>query len=182
MNAFTDAAQMSATEGTRAATVGGKATPLEECEAALYQHDGEIIMPQPNMLRCIMDAGKFFKAGRSKVTTQKSSLIPACVSIEELYVPVVSESGWKVDSRPVRIPATGGRILRHRPCFDDWELSFTAELDTEIIAPKLFREIVDTAGKRIGLGDFRPDCKGMYGKFKVTRWEEVKVKPVAVAA
>jgi hypothetical protein len=37
--------------------------------------------------------------------------------------------------------------------------------------PKLFREIVDAAGKRIGLGDFRPATKGPFGKFVVTSWE-----------
>ena len=175
MHAFTDAAQIAATEGTRNSAVGGTEEPREQAESCLYtDNDGNPIIPQPNLLRCIMDAGKFFKNGRSKVTTQKSSLIPACVDIAELAIPLVSENGWKVDTRPVRIPATGGRILRHRPCFDDWRLTFTLELDTEIISPKLLREIVDAAGKRIGLGDFRPDTKGPFGKFKVVHWEEQK--------
>ena len=39
---------------------------------------------------------------------------------------------------------------------------------------KLAREIMDAAGKRIGLGDFRPDCKGPFGKFVVTKWKESK--------
>ena len=34
-----------------------------------------------------------------------------------------------------------------------------------------FREIVDAAGSRVGLGAFRPDCKGPYGKFVVVSWE-----------
>jgi hypothetical protein len=41
-----------------------------------------------------------------------------------------------------------------------------------MLGVKLFREVVDAAGKRIGLGDFRPDCKGPYGRFSVTRWQE----------
>lgn len=39
-----------------------------------------------------------------------------------------------------------------------------------MITAGLFREIVDAAGKRIGLGDFRPACKGPFGKFVVTSW------------
>ena len=54
--------------------------------------------------------------------------------------------------------------------FNDWALDITVELDTELINVKLFREIVDVAGKRIGLGDFRPDNKGPFGKFVVTAW------------
>lgn len=71
----------------------------------------------------------------------------------------------------MRIPSTGGRILCHRPCFHDWKLSFTIDLDTDIIGVKLLREILDAAGKRIGLGDFRPACKGPFGKFVVTNWK-----------
>jgi hypothetical protein len=172
-NRFTDEAQMSATSGTSLATVGSKGTPLEQAEKCLYvsAHDGALIIPQPNLFRCLLDAGKFFKAGKSKVTTQKSSLISACLELNEVEYPIGHDEPWTVDTRSVRIPATGGRILRHRPCFYDWRLSFVAELDDTVISLELFRDIVDKAGSAIGLGDFRPDCKGPFGKFRVTHWD-----------
>ena len=171
-NAFTDAAQQAATNGTRAATIGNKGTPREQASSKLYlDSKGKPCIPQPNLLRCIIDAGKFFKAGKSKVTTIKSSLIPACVDIEGIDVPLQHLDEWSVDSRPVRIPATGGRIVANRPRFDDWKLSFTMMLDDSVMTVELLREIVDAAGSRIGLGDFRPDCKGPFGKFKVTKWQ-----------
>jgi hypothetical protein len=77
-----------------------------------------------------------------------------------------------VDTRPVRIPTTGGRILCHRPCFNDWRLTCTLSIDPDLISLRLVRDVVDAAGKRIGLGDFRPDCKGPFGKFVVTSWSE----------
>lgn len=171
VHAFTDEAQMSATSGNRAVATGDRGTPHDQAAAALYvSESGAPIIPQPNLFRCIIDAGKFFKAGKSKVTTIKSSLIPACLSIEELEIPILHREDWTVDQRPVRIPSTGGRIIRYRPCFHDWALAFTADLDTDIVSLNLLREIVDAAGKRIGLGDFRPDCKGPFGKFVVTEW------------
>lgn len=180
LHRFTDQAQMDATNGTRSSVTGDPGSPKAQAEAALYTDDeGRVVIPQPNLFRAIIDAGKFFKAGKSKVTTQKSSLIPACVEIEELVIPIEHTEPWTVHTRPVRIPSTGGRILRHRPSFNDWRLSFTLNIDTEIIAPKLMREIVDAAGKRIGLGDFRPDCKGPFGKFVVVRWEELKAAKAA---
>ncbi len=179
-NKFTDEAAMAASNGTRVATIGDKGTPREQAEKKLYLgEEGNPMIPQPNLFRCLIDAGTFFKAGKSKVTTQKSSLIPACVEIEGIEIPLLSREGWDVDTRAVRIPSTGGRILAHRPSFNDWGLSFSVELDTTIIHPKLFRELVDAAGKRIGLGDFRPACKGPFGKFVVTRWEEVEAKKSA---
>jgi hypothetical protein len=174
-NRFTDAAQEKATNGVGISTIGNRGTPQEIAESKLYLDlDGEPMIPQPNLLRCIIDAGKFFKAGKSKVTTIKSSLIPSCVEIEGVCIKIHHEQPWKVDSRPVRIPSTGGRILAHRPCFDDWRLDFELILDETIIAARMLRDIVDAAGKRIGLGDFRPDCKGPFGRFVVTEWKEIK--------
>jgi len=171
-NKFTDEAQEKATSGNTVSTVGDRGTPREIAESKLYTDlDGNTCIPQPNILRCIIDAGKYFKAGKSKVTTQKSSLIPSCVDIEGVSYKIEHTEPWTVDTRPVRIPATGGRILCHRPCFNDWKLTLEIILDTTVLSVKLLREIVDKAGRAIGLGDFRPDCKGPFGKFKVTLWE-----------
>lgn len=182
-NAFGDEAAMAATNGTRLSSVGDKGTPQEQATKKLYVgHDGKPMIPQPNLFRCIIDAGIYFKAGKSKVTTQKSSLIPACVEIDGIEIPIEHSEPWQVDTRAVRIPSTGGRILCHRPCFNDWRLSFTAMVDEDMMSPKLFRDIVDAAGKRIGLGDFRPSCKGPFGKFVVVSWVEEKDEPARLAA
>ena len=175
-NRFTDEAAMSATSGNRVSMVGDRGSPREQAEKKLYRARGDsdqLIIPGPNMFRCIIDAGIFFKAGKSKITTQKTSILSYAFAIEEAEIPIVSRDGWDVDTRAVRIPSTGGRILAHRPSFNDWRLTFTVDLDTEVIGIKLFREIVDAAGKKIGLGDFRPATKGPYGRFVVTTWEVI---------
>lgn len=172
-NRFTDKAQMSATSGDRQSAVGERGTPLEQAAEKLYiGHDEKPMIPQPNLFRCLIDAGVFYKIGKSKVTTQKTSMIPACVEIEELELLIEHKEPWTVDTRAVRIPATGGRILCHRPCFYDWRLTFTLKLDTEMLSAKMLREITDAAGKRIGLGDFRPATKGPFGRFVVVEWRE----------
>ena len=172
MHRFGDADQMAATAGTRSSISTDAQTPTELAEQSLYRDEAGVVgLPGPNVFRALIDAGTFFKVGRSKVTTQKSSILPAACSLDELFLPVTPDT-WKVDTRPVRIPATGGRILRHRPCFDKWSLVFHLQLDTALIGPKLMREIVDAAGQRIGLGDFRPACKGPFGKFLVLEWKE----------
>lgn len=171
-NRFTDQAQQTATSGNRSSVIGERLTPREDAEERLYVNgNADPIIPQPNLLKCLMEGGKYFKMGKSKVTTIKSSIIPACVMILPASIDIEHKEPWEVDTRPVRIPSTGGRILRHRPMFNDWALEFSIELDEEIMSLKLLREVVDTAGKRIGLGDFRPETKGPYGRFVVTKWE-----------
>ena len=179
-NRFTDAAQIAATNGTSSALRGDKGTPKEQAEPKLYtDEEGNFVIPQPNIYRCIIDAGKYFKNGKSKVTTIKSSMIPSCVDLEGLYFPIQHNEEWQVDTRPVRNPSTGGRFLCYRPCFNDWALSFTIMLDNSVMSESLLRDIVDKAGSAIGLGDFRPDCKGPFGKFVVTKWNSIDLKKAA---
>lgn len=181
-NKFTDAAAEASSSGTRGSgSAKDRGTPLEIAEAKLYVGlDGKPMIPQPNLLRCLVEGGRFHKVGKTQLTTAKTSHLYACVSVEGTEIPLVHQQPWKVDTRAVRIPSTGGRILAHRPMFDDWALEFEVLLDTSILGAKVFRMVVDDAGNRIGLGDFRPATKGPYGRFVVTRWEEIR-ELVAVA-
>jgi hypothetical protein len=182
MNSFKGTAY-DGTSGSSAAKDFG--TPLQQAQEKLYiGMDGKsLVMPQPNIFSCIVEGGKFFKNGKSKVTTLKTSLIPSCVffpdveysleyygTLEVWAMATSAPSDWSVDSRPIRNPSTGGRILRHRPIIHDWRFTFSVELDTNEMSARLFRDIVDAAGSKIGLGDFRPGCKGSYGRWKVTSW------------
>lgn len=175
-NRFTDAAAEASSSGTRGSgSAKDRGTPLEIAESKLYSGlDGKPMIPQPNLLRCLIEGGRFHKTGKTQLTTSKSSHLYACVSIEGAEISLIHTQPWKVDTRAVRIPSTGGRILAHRPMFDDWALEFEVILDTSILGAKVFRMVVDDAGNRIGLGDFRPATKGPYGRFVVTRWEEVR--------
>lgn len=174
-NRFTDAAAEASSNGVRGSGAAqDRGTPLEIAQSKLYIGlDGAPMIPQPNLMRCLVEGGRFHKAGKAQLTTSKSSHMYACVDISGAEIKLIHTQPWKVDTRAVRIPSTGGRILAHRPMFDDWALEFELDLDTSIVGAKVFRMVVDDAGKRIGLGDFRPATKGPYGKFVVTRWEEV---------
>lgn len=173
MHSFTDNDQIAASNGMRASSAAAdRGEVLEQAAAHLYMSaDGKtIIMPQPNIFSCIVSAGRFFKNGKSKITTMKTSLIPACVFFTETEFPLVHD-GWSVDTRAVRIPSTGGRIQRHRPIFHKWGLSFDVQLDTDEMSEKLFRQIVDAAGNKVGLCDFRPETKGPFGRWRVDEWK-----------
>lgn len=173
-NRFYDEAAERATNGaTVVAAAGNKGTPREQSAKKLYPNaEGVPTIPQPNLLRCLVDGGRYFKAGKKQITTKGESLMFACFDIEGAEILIDHQEPWRVDTRAVRIPSTGGRILTHRPMFDDWALTFVADLDETIIDARLIRDIIDAAGKRVGLGDFRPATKGPFGKFVVTHWEQ----------
>lgn len=172
-NKFTDEAAQKATNGSRgSAAASDRGTPREQAEPKLYIGlKGKPTIPQPNLLRCLVEGGRFHKAGKSQLTTARSSMLYSCLAIDGAEFEIEHKEPWRVDTRAVVIPSTRGRILCHRPMFDDWRLTFTIVLDTHILSHKLLRQIIDDAGQRIGLGDFRPATKGPYGRFKVVSWE-----------
>ncbi len=177
LNRFTEEAAEKATRGSTAARRGEPETEYEQSYNALYigtnGFAGKCIIPGFNLARCLMEGGRWHKQGKKQVTTQKSSLVPAAMRILEDEIPIESDQTWDIDTRPIRNPTTGGRILRSRPRFRTWKLQFTIRLNEERISESLIRKIIDDAGQCIGLGDFRPDCKGPFGTFKVTRWKKL---------
>lgn len=179
-NRFHEEAQQKVEGGTALSVNGDRGTPREQAEPKLYTDSaGAPAFPGPNVFSCVIEAGKYHKVGKKQVTTGRSSLVPAGISVVEIEIPLLDADGapatWEVDSRPIVNPATKGRRLAHRPRFDRWRLSFTLEVDASMFDPKFVRTLVDDAGTRIGLGDFRPDRKGPFGKFKVVRWDVIDV-------
>jgi len=187
MNRFTEAAEIKVSGGTAVSFHGDKGTPRAQAEAKRYSDsEGRLYIPGPNIFACLIAAGTFHKAGKSKLTTMKTSLIPAGVIVDDLVCPLTDADGnqikaWEVDSRSVVIPSTGGRIMCHRPRVDDWYLKFTLDVDTTMFSPALVRAVVDDAGKKIGLGDYRPARKGPFGRFVVAHWD-AKADELAKAA
>lgn len=149
-------------------------TPREEATKCAYVDElNRLYLPTNNIYACIINAGKFHKEGKNKVTTARSSLIPAGVMIDEEFSYFSQPTTFEVDSRSVVIPSTGGRIMKHRPRLDNWKLDFTLLLDTKMFTEKTLRLIVDDAGSKVGLGDFRPERKGFFGRFVVTSWKHI---------
>ncbi len=139
----------------------------EQAEQAAYRSkDGGLFVPGINLQRALVSAATFSK-GKGRASLQK--VVAACVIIapEELSLETKT---FAVDSRAVVVPATKGRIVRHRPRLDSWEVEFTIQYDETLLKESEVRRIVDDAGLRVGLLDFRPERKGPFGRFMVTNW------------
>lgn len=176
MNRFTEANEVQVSGGTSVTFKGARGTSREQAAPKAYADEkGILFIPGPNIFAAIVAAGTFHKAGKSKLTTMKSSLIPAGLIVQELVCSLGTKD-WEVDSRSVVIPSTGGRVMCHRPRIDKWSLTFTLDVDGSMFDPTLVRAVVDDAGKKIGLGDYRPARKGPFGRFVVKQWKVIPDK------
>jgi hypothetical protein len=147
-----------------------KKTPEEQAEIAAYRMDGSesnLYMPGIALQRALIGAAVFSK-GKGRASLQKP--VAACLIVTPEYMDL-GTTEYKIDSRAVVVPATKGRIVRHRPRLDEWECSFELLYDDVLLTEKQLRKIVDDCGSRVGLLDFRPERKGPFGRFMVTEWE-----------
>lgn len=138
---------------------------------------GEVFIPPMAISRCLQDAAKFLSLqipGKGKQTYTKHfdagimvvDPIPLGVQRDEvqgesLYVPT--------DGRP------GGakRCMKTFGVIESWEGEVTIHVLDETITGEVLRRVLDEAGNLIGIGRFRPRNRGYYGRFEVTRFEEI---------
>lgn len=76
------------------------------------------------------------------------------------------DDGRFTDARSVVVSQS--RLMRYRPKFDTWETeSFDILYDPETLDRDQVVRALETAGKLIGIGDYRPDKGGTFGRFDV---------------
>lgn len=169
MHRLPESAEAALQGNSRSSIRTTKGTPREQAAEFLYQKDGKLYIPGSTLFSALIGAGIFHKIGRKQVTTRDTSLVPAGLSVLEEFCWLNTDK-WEVDSRPIVNQTTGNRQICHRPRIDDWKTSFTIEYDEEMFSEDLVRALVDDAGKKHGIGAFRPQRKGPFGRFVVTRW------------
>lgn len=75
----------------------------------------------------------------------------------------------EVDMRPCVIQRA--RIMRCRARLEIWSVTTQLMIDEEILPVDDVHSILNDAGRRAGLGDFRPQKSGPFGRFIITSWK-----------
>jgi len=144
--------------------------PEAEAAASCYRTDGgEIGIPLTAFKSSLIGAAhKDF--GLEKTLLRKAFFIPSTDS--KRIVPI--EAGeYVVREDIVRIGANQ-TDLRYRPEFFPWRASIVAEIDTELLQMSDVANLVDRAGFSVGIGEWRPEKGGEYGRFKIDTSEPMK--------
>lgn len=140
-----------------------------EFELGLYQNEQGPYIPDVNIIGTIRDGARVNRRGRE---------ISAGIDVLESEIPLQYDGPRDVeklydarfvDRRMIKNKGSGGSVMRTRPRFNAWGLSFTLAIEDEVISPANVKESLELAGSRVGLGDFRP----RFGRFEVTTWQKV---------
>ena len=73
--------------------------------------------------------------------------------------PIVREDAVRV--------GMGGTDLRYRPQFDEWKVNLTFQYDADLLQPGDIINLLNRAGFGVGVGEWRPEKGGDFGRFRV---------------
>jgi hypothetical protein len=145
------------------AAKGSKAKKSDDLESYVYRTpEGELAIPSEYFRMAIINAAKFRQDPRSP---RKSAmdLFKAAIAGMDPYCTLRVKQWDYVDMRRVMVQRNG--ITRHRPAINTgWKVIVLLQvLLPEYVPPSMLNEVVQSAGRLIGVGDFRPT----YGRFQV---------------
>ena len=135
--------------------------PIEEAKDCLYLNDAKkICVPSMAVLSAMRKAAtQLKKAGAGKKTLKDFVFSGLRVNPDMIELP---NQEYEIDIRPVVVMRA--RILRARPLFKNWNLTFQIEIvDEQTWDAGMVRQVLEEAGKYQGLLDFRP----LFGTFEV---------------
>jgi hypothetical protein len=155
--------------------------PREEAESKLHRlPDGTPHVPTKCLYATFINAGQFMRLdGKRQISTADKTILPSMLSLIDATLPLSAPhkdeyATWEVDIQQGRNPNGGEAVCIIRPRFDQWSLSFTVEVDQSLMSVPMARELIDIAGRRVGLLEYSPRHKGCFGCFLVTSWKQVK--------
>lgn len=156
-----------AVESKSKAAKGSKAKKEDDLESYVYRtEDGDLGIPGEYFRMSAINAAKFKQDPRSPRKSAMDLFKAGIVCLTDLSS--FGKKDWDfIDRRRVTIQRNG--ITRQRPAIrEGYELEFIMQvLVPEYISPELLNEVIQTSGRLVGVGDFRPT----FGRFQVTEFQ-----------
>jgi len=66
--------------------------------------------------------------------------------------------------------------LRYRPQFDKWSVTLLVDIDETEISVDQFMTVLQKAGRCVGIGDWRQECEGDFGHYRIKSAEQINTK------
>jgi hypothetical protein len=145
---------------------------------------GRMGFPTQNLISCLIGAGQYVKVGKKQISTAKSTILFEFLDFPEDFVAFkdTDEYGnvpWKPSLLRGNLDSGGKKtaVAIVRPRVPHWEAMFTVRLDTKRKATReTVIELIEVGGRKIGLCDYRPTCKGRFGRFVIKKIEVLPIK------
>lgn len=141
---------------------GAKDPEKEAAESCYRTDDGEIGIPLTAFKASLIGAAHR-DFGLEKTLLRKAFFIPCKDS--NRVVPMEADD-YIIREDIVKV-GTNQTDLRYRPEFRNWRVRIQAEIDPDLLEAKDIANLVNRAGFSVGIGEWRPEKGGEYGRFEL---------------
>lgn len=145
-------------------------TPQEEAESRVYRTgDGKLYFPSIAFRSAIVGPGGGASGRRmSKVSVASRVCAGFFVQGDKCLLchPKTKKPLTEYVISTMRVMVQKAGVLRSRPMIEEWMTELTAEVDEDFITADQLVELLNISGKVAGVGDYRPQKRGMYGRFR----------------
>ncbi len=139
--------------------------------------EGHIVIPPTAFMRCVQDGAKYLSMpvpGKGKATYTKNFNSGVLV-LEPLVLPIKARDCEFEDLflNADGLRGSGKRVMRRMPVIHKWSGTVSFHVTDDTITEDVFLYTLEQSGQFRGIGRFRPQNGGFYGRFKVSKlvWE-----------
>jgi hypothetical protein len=137
--------------------------PEADYEACFYRTPGgEYGFPAIGVKAAMISACRF---ADMKMTEARGAF-----HIDAEMLPVIGSPRPREDM--VRV-GMGTADIRYRPEFPEWRMPITLKFNASVISAEQLANLINIAGFGVGIGEWRPERNGSYGRFHVGSYGEV---------
>jgi len=136
-------------------------SPEDEAEAGAYRlEDGSLALKGEAFRGALIGAATAYKARAKKTMRSMLSHVVVSEELVQLLHPTDNTAikDYIIDRRRAIVQKSG--IIRARPRFDSWSALFHIEFNTQMTNADIILEVCADGGKRMGVGDYRPQKNG----------------------
>jgi hypothetical protein len=135
--------------------------PEKDYEESLYLHDGLYGFPAVAFKSAAVGACRFVENIKMTFARGAFHVVGEMIAIE-------GEPSPREDM--VRV-GMGVADIRYRGEFKEWRCTLLVQFNANAISPEQLVNLFNTAGFAIGIGEWRPEKNGSYGRFHVATEE-----------
>lgn len=151
-------------------TLGKKTIPSVEVEAekAAYRlPSGQLYIKTLAFRAALLGATTGKRLGKMSAKTILSGSVFVAHETAPLFHPTTEEPIHDYEISVMRAVVQRNGIMRARPKIEKWACDVTFEVDRDYIGSlDVLTQVLSDAGRLKGVGDYRPEKSGMYGRFE----------------
>jgi hypothetical protein len=140
----------------------------DEAEKAAYRlPSGQLYIKTLAFRSALLGATTGKRLGKMSAKTILSGSVFVAHEVAPLFFPTPDEPISEYEISVMRAVVQRAGIMRARPKIDKWACDITFEVDRDFIAENdILTQLLADAGRLKGVGDYRPEKSGMYGRFE----------------